>query len=222
LLRLSQSNLVELLAAWGKHEATGRKEAQAQIDVNDLFACVDFALRYRAPLVARILQLEPQLTLLVEFDAKESNAFVLFDGRSIDAWIQTAQNSNDLEGEYFRTMVGAATPPEGPLVTSAQHRPSSAPLGPIIGTAPAVFGSSWADHIVGRMAPCGGMARAVSNRKVVAHLCFSDSDHQIMHRLLTNGLRRIFDPLASLAGLVCSAFALGNTAWDVKLRGGYR
>jgi hypothetical protein len=130
LLQLSQSNLVELLAAWGKHEATGRKETGAQIDDNDPFTCADFALRYRAPLVSAILNLEPQVTMFVEFDPTESDAFMLFDGRNIDSWIQSTQNSNSSDADYFRAMVRAATPPEGPLVTSAQLQ-SSAPLGPI-------------------------------------------------------------------------------------------
>jgi hypothetical protein len=115
-----------MLAAWGAHEAAGRIKAEAQIDINDKFACADFALRYRAPLIAAILQLEPKATVLVEYAPNESDAFALFDGRSIDEWIQSTRNSNGPEASHFRTMVAAATPPKGPLVTSAKFQPSTA------------------------------------------------------------------------------------------------
>jgi hypothetical protein len=112
-----------MLAAWGAHEAAGRIKTEAQIDINDKYACADLALRYRAPLIAAILQREPQATILVEYEPNESDAFTLFDGRSIDEWIRSTRNFKEPEASHFRTMVEAATPPKGPLVTSAIFQP---------------------------------------------------------------------------------------------------
>lgn len=129
---LTQANLVEVLAEWGAHEAKGRNQSEVQFDLNDKFACADYALRFRAPLISAILKLEPIGTALYELNENESNAVVLFDRRNIDQWIQDAQNSNGKEWEHFQTMVDAETPPKGPLIASAKHEQSSNTIGPLI------------------------------------------------------------------------------------------
>jgi hypothetical protein len=132
LLQVAQVDLVSAMAVWGAHEANGRERARAQFDLSNKLACADFSLRFRAPLWAAILQQEPVVTLLVEFEPQESDAFVLFDGRSIDDWIQAARISGASEWQHFRGMVAADGPPGGSLIGSARRPPPTGIIGPIV------------------------------------------------------------------------------------------
>lgn len=129
---LSQSDLIEAFAAWGRHEAGGREKEKASVDLNNKQSCADFALRYRAPLAAAIFSKEPTQTVVVEFEAAESGALLLFDGRSIDAWFDAANAARDKGWEHVQEMASGASPLEGPLVASATYQAAPAPIGPII------------------------------------------------------------------------------------------
>lgn len=107
---ISASALVEALAHWGAHEASGRLRGQVQIDVSDRLACVDLVLRYRAAYVARILARQPLAVSLATLDPGEVSSLRLADGRGLDDWIAfiTAEGGTSLE--YFRQLV--ERPPE--------------------------------------------------------------------------------------------------------------
>lgn len=129
---LFQSDLIEALTSWGRHEAKGQMKGQANFDLTNNQLCADFALRHRAPLVSAILSLEPIQTAVVEFAAAESEALFLFDGRSIDAWLKAADAAKDKGWKHVQEMVSGISPLEGPLIVTATHQAAPAPIGPIV------------------------------------------------------------------------------------------
>lgn len=130
--KLSQTNLVEVFAEWGAHEAKGRNDSEVQLDINDKFSCADYALRFRAPLISAIFKLEPIGTALYELNENESSAIALFDRRNLDQWIQDAKKSNGSGWEHFQAMVDETQPPKGPLVASAKYQQSKNAVGHLI------------------------------------------------------------------------------------------
>lgn len=126
------SDLMEALSAWGEHEATGRRRADASFDLRNPALCADFALRFRAPLVASLLQRLPTQTLRVEFDPEESDAMRLCDGRTLDAWANTAQADDQADWQHVQAMVSGTHPLAGPIIVSAQYQPPPHPIGPIV------------------------------------------------------------------------------------------
>ena len=105
---------------------------KVNFDLANKQLCADFALRFRAPLVSSILALEPIQTAVVEFDAAESEAILLFDGRNIDAWLSAADAPKDRGWKHVQDMVHGVSPLEGPLVVTATHRAAPDRIGPII------------------------------------------------------------------------------------------
>lgn len=105
---------------------------KVSLDLTNKHLCADFALRHRAPLVSAILSLEPLQAVMVELDAAESEAISLFDGRDIDAWLKAADAAKDKGWRYVQDIVSGVLPLEGPLVVTATHRETPAPIGPII------------------------------------------------------------------------------------------
>lgn len=106
---------------------------KVNFDLSNNQLCADFALRHRAPLVSAILGLVPMQTAVVEFEAEESEALFLFDGRNIDAWLEAADAVKDNGWKHVQNMVSGVSPLEGPLVVTAtcQVTPDG-PIGRII------------------------------------------------------------------------------------------
>jgi hypothetical protein len=117
---ISETMLVEALAIWGAHEASGRLRGQVQCDTTDKLACIDLALRYRAPYVLRILAREPLSTVLVEIEPRDIASMILADGRSIEAWIESVTTSGGDTYAYFRSLVDDSAPPAGQLIGAAE------------------------------------------------------------------------------------------------------
>lgn len=109
-----------MLATWGAHEASGRLRGQVQCDSSDKLACIDLALRYRAPYVSRLLAREPMKALLVEFESNDVATIILADGRSIETWIQGTTTSDGDTYAHFHRMVDDQVPPQGHLVGAAE------------------------------------------------------------------------------------------------------
>lgn len=131
--QISQSTLIEALAVWGEHEATGRLKGTVQIDLNSKFACADLALRYRAPLIRHILEREPIATFTVEIDASDVPSIMLADGRTVDSWIQLNSASKGSSWTYFRQLVDADDPPPGQIFCTATFDQSqSTYTGPLV------------------------------------------------------------------------------------------
>lgn len=117
---VSETKLVEALAAWGAHEASGRLQGKVKCEITDKLNCINLALHYRAPYVARLLAREPLSTLLVEFEPSDIASVVLANGRTIHAWIQATTTSESDAHAYFCRLVECATPPEGQLIVAAE------------------------------------------------------------------------------------------------------
>lgn len=117
---MAPSTLVEALAHWGGHEASGRFRGRVDCDPGDPMACVDLVLHGRSPHVARILASEPVATVSVSLDPGDGAHLVLADGRSLDAWIATAQAEGGPSATHWRELVERPEPPEGRVICGAE------------------------------------------------------------------------------------------------------
>src|SRR6266852_8646504 len=85
--------LVEVLAEWGLHEAEGRLRGKlpepfippASGPARSA-AGVELALRYRSPLVGRILSAGPAAVLSVECGPDDREGLFIADGRPLSEW----------------------------------------------------------------------------------------------------------------------------------------
>ena len=120
----AQATLVEALAAWGAYEASGRAQqqfpGQINVDVNDPLACVEFILWYRARVITALLARVPQMTLKATFNATDISKLVLFDGRTLDAWISETNIAGGESQRYFKDLAQGSTPLQGSLLVAAQ------------------------------------------------------------------------------------------------------
>jgi len=94
LLIPGNRKLVDVLAEWGLHEAHGHLLGALPIPLippappghaRDA-AGVELALRYRSPLVARILQAGPRAVLTVEFEPDDRASLFIADARPLPEW----------------------------------------------------------------------------------------------------------------------------------------
>ena len=138
---LRNTTFTELLATWGAHEASGRLKAQLEeelppnerqshpltlaakrlLESNDpavqQMAGIEIALNFRAPVVLRILGLNPTgLCVEVEIDADHAPGLLTFDGRPLNVWARSLPNE---EQAYIKTRTRNDVCVGGPLVTLA-------------------------------------------------------------------------------------------------------
>jgi len=130
------SRLIDALAIWGAHEAGGRLCGQlpASFAASDPSSCVDLVLRYRSPLIARILESQPISVRTVQIAPDDRSAMVLADGRTIPQWIE-AVGMHDASGDAFcRGMADSDQPVVGPLICAApvSSDDRARVLGPIV------------------------------------------------------------------------------------------
>jgi hypothetical protein len=116
---ICQSTLADALAAWGKHEATGRLQRQLSVANPDKLTSLNVVLQYRAPFVARILLRDAVQALEVELEASDGENIVLADTRSLSGWIDKVRSAGGDSLEYFERLVASVDPPRGPFFAAA-------------------------------------------------------------------------------------------------------
>jgi hypothetical protein len=118
-----KARLLDALAEWGRHEALGRLKPHlgeippSRFDgESGALQAVDIVLRFRAPVLARILGSLPVGCLRVELAKEDIPALRVFDGRS------AADYANELmrESAYVRGLAAGHARIEGPLLASAR------------------------------------------------------------------------------------------------------
>ena len=108
-----QSSLVEALMFWGRYEAAGRLRGRVKLQARDALAAIELALRYRAPLVSRLLGHVPVDVQYVELEPGDASALVLADGRRPTDWIAQAAGES---AAHFRWLVDTGAPWGDPLI----------------------------------------------------------------------------------------------------------
>lgn len=132
---LGRIRLVDALAAWGVHEASGRWH---HVDGLEFGAArphadaVEFALLTRSPLIWRLLAAGPAETLSVEIGTEDLQLLVLADGRSVSAWTEAALAEDSDSGRHIRRMADAMEPVRGPLFCSARKSAAGRLAAPIV------------------------------------------------------------------------------------------
>lgn len=130
--KLATSTLGDALASWGAHEASGRG-SEHRVDPLSRAACLDFVLWYRARFVARILERQPVETIIVEFDATESGALFLADGRTVKTWVKDVAETGGSSYQHFLKLAASEIALKGLLVAVAKLPDAvSGQLGPIV------------------------------------------------------------------------------------------
>ena len=113
---LGPSRLIDALADWGAHEASGRLRGQVQPPpAGDVAVAADLALRYRAPFIAHILSHHLADAIRADLEPQDANHLVLADGRSLEQWIANA-TADALA--HFERLRDAAGSPQGPVVAA--------------------------------------------------------------------------------------------------------
>jgi hypothetical protein len=124
--------LVEVLTEWGLHEAEGRLRGKLPAPLVSPVATgpardaagVELALRYRSPLVGRILQAGPLAVLSVEFDPDDRAGLFIADGRPLPQWADAISKEETADGKYVLDLAGGSDPVTHQLVC-AVHAPGA-------------------------------------------------------------------------------------------------
>jgi hypothetical protein len=122
-----KARLLDALADWGKHEAQGRLRPHLKELRADAFRgpqgrlrAVDVALRYRAPVIARILGSLPRACVRIELRPEHVPLLRVFDGRAADDYAAELLASASESGQHVRRMAKANTPVRGPILATAR------------------------------------------------------------------------------------------------------
>ncbi len=164
---LGRIRLVDALAAWGTHEASGRWQhlQRSELGEDPQYAeAVEFALMTRSPLVWRLLAAGPAATLRVEISAEDLPLLRLADARSVAAWTEAALAEDSDSGRFIRSLADSREPVRGPLFCSAQM----SSVGQL--TAPIVVFDGW--H---RVAAWAAQVRRRTPYPISAHLLVTRS-----------------------------------------------
>ena len=122
---LGSSRVIDALADWGAHEASGRLRNLVQpLPAGDVAEAADLTLRYRAPFVAHILSHYPAGAIMVDLEPQDADRLVLADGRSLEQWIAQATGDSLAHFEQLRDAAGS---PQGPVV-AAVLQPGPSPI----------------------------------------------------------------------------------------------
>jgi hypothetical protein len=135
-----ERRLVDIFSDWGLHEAAGRlrselpahlvppeEEGEARVR-----AGLEVALRFRAPLIGRILLSQPTRALRVEAPAGVIAEVRLFDGQTLERWSEAILVQGDPEGDAVRRLAESENPVAGPLIGMITMSDGGHPLSPFV------------------------------------------------------------------------------------------
>jgi hypothetical protein len=120
-----KARLLDALADWGRHEALGRLSARlgerpALEGDRGTLEALNILLRFRTPMVARLLSSLPTDCLVVELTADLVPCLRAFDGRPARAYAAELQRSRSEGGAYVRRLTRGPARIEGPLLAAAR------------------------------------------------------------------------------------------------------
>lgn len=123
-----KARLLDALAEWGRHEALGRLKPRLGEPPAGHFEgergrlqAIDIVLRFRAPVLARILGSLPVRCVHIELAPAHVRLLRVFDGRPARDYAAGLLAARSESGAYVRGLARGAERIRGPLVATAQR-----------------------------------------------------------------------------------------------------